>query len=212
MSPPVGDWTAAGGDHAATAAPYDDARTTLAARPLSTSLRPAIGFFVADRRGFVVISPPGWRAVKRWLVWVPRTAPCCLPGWPGPGRPTWPQSPGRCWRAAGTGRGHPVGARRADPWLAGVHSALQLPGQTLLTERDAPRGAGPGVREASAQFDAWLAKRPHTSPRVAARHRRAGSGRHAREVMKRASSSGLRRRQCPLSAVRALEHVGSGSN
>ncbi len=183
---PLGDWTAVtpAGDHAATAAPYDDARTTLAARPLSTSLRPAIGFFVADRRGFVVISPPGWRAVKRWLVWSPEDGTVHTPRLAG-------ARPADLASVAGVGAGALpalVAAIRSAhagpiPWLAGVHSALQLPGQTLLTERDAPRGAlVPASAKRVAQFDAMAREEAaHLAEVAAPPPPRRLRGRHARE-------------------------------
>ncbi|HPF79444.1 hypothetical protein [Nostocoides australiense] len=141
---PLGDWTAVtpARVQANTAPPYDDARTTLAARPVSTALRPAIGFFVHGRRGIVVVQPQGWRAVKRWLVWTPEDGPVRAPRLTN-------ARPADLATVAGIGAsGIPAvvaavkSAHAAPiPWLAGLHAALHLPGQSLLTEPGSPRGA-----------------------------------------------------------------------
>ncbi len=51
--------------------PYEDALPLLLNRPLPHRLRPAIGLGVVGRRGVVCVTPAGWRAVRRWLVWQP---------------------------------------------------------------------------------------------------------------------------------------------
>lgn len=66
----------------AATAPYDDAMTMLLNRPLPHRLRPAIGFAVRGRRAVIAVTPGGWRAVRRWLVWEPGTALTHPPGLP----------------------------------------------------------------------------------------------------------------------------------
>lgn len=141
---PLGDWTAVtpAGTLAATAAPYQDARSSLAARPVSTALRPSVGFFVHGRGGVLVVQAPGWRTVKRWLVWDPDNGPMRVPRLPG-ARPADLAGAARVGTAAlpavvGAVRGIAGGP---VAWLAGVHAALGLPGRALLVEPDAPRGA-----------------------------------------------------------------------
>lgn len=55
----------------AVGAPYEDALPLLLNRSLPHRLRPAIGLGVVGRRGVVCVTPAGWRAVRRWLVWQP---------------------------------------------------------------------------------------------------------------------------------------------
>jgi len=73
--PEDGRWTAVLPVAAATAArrPYDDAVTLLLNRPVPHRLRPAIGLGVVGRRAVLCVTPGGWRAVRRWLVWQPGT-------------------------------------------------------------------------------------------------------------------------------------------
>lgn len=73
--PEDGRWTAVLPVAAATAArrPYDDAVTLLLNRPVPHRLRPAIGVGVVGRRAVLCVTPGGWRAVRRWLVWQPGT-------------------------------------------------------------------------------------------------------------------------------------------
>lgn len=140
---PLGDWTAVTPARvsANAAPPYDDARSTLAARPLSTSLRPAVGFFVTGRRGIVVVSPPGWRAVKRWLIWEPDDGPVRAPRLAN----ARPVDLATVSGVGGAGLPSVVAAVKSAhsapiAWLAAVHAALRLPGHSLLLEPDAPRG------------------------------------------------------------------------
>jgi hypothetical protein len=73
--PEDGPWTAVVPVAATTPArrPYDDAVTVLLNRPVPHRLRPAIGVGVVGRRAVLCVSPAGWRAVRRWLVWQPGT-------------------------------------------------------------------------------------------------------------------------------------------
>ena len=69
---PLAGWTAvlpAGPSQAM--APYDDALSTLAGRPVPSRLRPAIGLFAVDGKAVISAHPAGWRATQRWFVWSP---------------------------------------------------------------------------------------------------------------------------------------------
>lgn len=70
---PVGGWTAVvpAGDEARSSAPYDKSVPLLVNRPVPSGLRAAMCFAVVDRRAVLVLHPPGWRAVPRWLIWQP---------------------------------------------------------------------------------------------------------------------------------------------
>ncbi|MDO5628144.1 MAG: hypothetical protein Q4G43_07470 [Mobilicoccus sp.] len=52
--------------------PYDDAVRTLAGRPTSHRLRPAIGFFRVGRQAVLTVHPKRRFAPVRWLIWTPR--------------------------------------------------------------------------------------------------------------------------------------------
>ena len=52
-------------------APYDDALSVLAARPVAARLRQAVGFFLVEDRAVVTVQPGGRRAIQRWTVWEP---------------------------------------------------------------------------------------------------------------------------------------------
>ena len=71
--PEDGRWTAVLPVGEATAArrPYDDVVTILLNRPVPHRLRPAVGVGVVGRRAVLCVTPGGWRAVRRWLVWQP---------------------------------------------------------------------------------------------------------------------------------------------
>jgi hypothetical protein len=71
--PEDGRWTAVLPVGAVTAArrPYDDVVTMLLNRPVPHRLRPAVGIGVVGRRAVLCVTPGGWRAVRRWLVWQP---------------------------------------------------------------------------------------------------------------------------------------------
>ncbi|PWJ25417.1 hypothetical protein ATK17_1537 [Branchiibius hedensis] len=68
---PVGGWTAVvpAGAEARTSAPYDKSVPMLTNRPIPSGLRAALCFAVIDARAVLVVHPPGWRAVPRWLIW-----------------------------------------------------------------------------------------------------------------------------------------------
>ncbi len=69
--PEDGRWTAVLPVEQSTAVrpPYDDAVTMLLNRPVPHRLRPAVGVGVVGRRTVLCVTPGGWRAVRRWLVW-----------------------------------------------------------------------------------------------------------------------------------------------
>lgn len=52
-------------------APYDVGLEVLAARPIPSGRRPALGFFDIDGSAVMTVQPRGWRARQRWLVWQP---------------------------------------------------------------------------------------------------------------------------------------------
>ena len=71
--PEDGRWTAVlpAGETTAVRRPYDDVVTMLLNRPVPHKLRPAVGVGVVGRRAVLCVTPGGWRAVRRWLVWQP---------------------------------------------------------------------------------------------------------------------------------------------
>ena len=71
--PEDGRWTAVlpVGEVTAAQRPYDDVVTMLLNRPVPHRLRPAVGVGVVGRRTVLCVTPGGWRAVRRWLVWQP---------------------------------------------------------------------------------------------------------------------------------------------
>lgn len=52
--------------------PYDDAVRTLAGRPASRRMRPALGFFRVGRQAVVTVHPRRRLAPTRWMIWTPR--------------------------------------------------------------------------------------------------------------------------------------------
>ena len=160
---PLGAWVGvqAAEPTSRAAEPYAAALPALAARPLGSRLRPAIGFFDTGDHGVLTVHAPGLRSEHRWLFWTPQTgptAPAHLPvaritdlvaavGVSGPAR-------------AGDIRSA-VGAAETSPreWLLGVHEALGLPGAALLDGRAASGGpvVQPSQRSVRA-FDAMTAE------------------------------------------------------
>lgn len=79
---PLGGWTGvvpAGPSQAA--APYDDALTVLAARPVPGPLRTSLGFFAVDHgsKAVVVVRPRSPRGSHRWLAWMPESGALEVP-------------------------------------------------------------------------------------------------------------------------------------
>lgn len=137
---PFGDWTVvqpAGPSRGHP--PYDDELEVLAARPVPGRLRSTIGLFAVDGNAVVTMHPHGWRAVQRWVVWVPRRG-VVAPDRLAAGRP------GDLARTAGADRSATravVDALRdpsgdAGRVLADLCAALGLPGARLLDGRDRP--------------------------------------------------------------------------
>ena len=104
---PFGDWTVVQPAGPSLGhAPYDDALQVLAARPVPWRLRSTIGLFAVGGNAVVTMHPHGWRAVQRWVVWVPRRG-VVSPDRLAAGRP------GDLARTAGAGpRGDALGRRR----------------------------------------------------------------------------------------------------
>lgn len=176
----LGDWSGVtpANDRSRAAAPYGDARMVLASRPVPAGLRPAIGFFVTGRRGVVVVQPSGWRAVKRWVVWVPDAGVVRAPGLRA-AEPGDLLAPAGAGAVAAAGLHDALGAVPADPlsWLSGVHAALRLPGRDLLTAPEAPVGSLIEPDDAStARFDALMREEAAHLAEVAHPSRRAGPG------------------------------------
>ncbi|AXH95043.1 hypothetical protein [Ornithinimicrobium avium] len=69
---PTGEWTGAtvAGD-SRVAAPYDDAATVLAARPVPGRAGPALGFFQIEGRAVLTVHAYGRRRGPGWVVWEP---------------------------------------------------------------------------------------------------------------------------------------------
>ncbi|MEP7160067.1 MAG: hypothetical protein ABI746_03100 [Dermatophilaceae bacterium] len=118
--------------------PYDDAVRTLAGRPVSVRMRPALGFFQVGRQAVITVHPAAWRAVERWAVWTPRDAMVATPGLPT-------TRPSAMVVAAGLDGAEAVragenlhsllgnGGLDAATVLASVLAELGLPGRDLLT-------------------------------------------------------------------------------
>jgi hypothetical protein len=117
-------------------APYDDALTIMASRPVAHRLRAALGLFAIDGRAVVMVQGQGWRAVQRWVVWQPGRGASRAPGLRA-------ARPGDLLTAAGAGtRGvsSAVGARLRDGsddalgMLGDLMALLGLPGSGLLVD------------------------------------------------------------------------------
>ncbi|TWE12446.1 hypothetical protein [Rudaeicoccus suwonensis] len=134
---PLAGWTAVvpGGD-AQAVAPYDATLTVMANRPVPGRLRNALGFFEIDKRAVVVVHPRGWRALPRWLVWMPGRGVTKVPSLPV-------ARPGDLTTAAGVvpgaaGQVREILADRgaaALDVLSDLMAALALPGGELLFGR-----------------------------------------------------------------------------
>lgn len=177
---PLGAWSGItpASERSRVAPPYDDPRMALAARPVPAALRPSIGFFVTGRRAVVVAQPRGWRAVKRWVVWLPEAGVVRAPG-------LRPAEPGQLVALSGAEPSVAPGLHDAwsalppDPltWLGGIVTALDLPGRELLVAPDAPVG---GLIEpddsSTARFEALVREEAAHLAEVAHPSRRSGSG------------------------------------
>ena len=158
---PLGGWTAVLPIESSSRAeaPYDDAVTVLAARPVPRRLRSALGFFTIDGRAVVTVQASGWRSVVRWLVWEPGVGLVRAPD-------LAVARPSDLLSAAGL-RGEPravadvVSGRdgRADRVLTDLISALGLPGSDLVGPAVGLRGqvVAP-TAQSVARFDARMAE------------------------------------------------------
>lgn len=174
----LGEWSAAtpANDRSRAAAPYDDARVALAARPLPAALRPSVAFFVTGRRGVVVVQPSGWRPVKRWVVWLPESGVVRAPGLRA-AEPVDLLGPAGARPDAVAGLHDALSAVPGDPltWLSGVHAALRLPGRDLLLAPEARVGTLIEPDDSSAaRFDALMREEAAHLAEVAHPSRRAG--------------------------------------
>lgn len=144
---PRGDWTLvspAGRPKARY--PYDDAVRTLAGRPVSGRMRPALGFFRVGKQAVVTLHPRRRFAATRWMIWTPRDGLVTPRGLPV-------ARPSDVARAAGADElvaTHleeivaDVGAT-AQEVLAAVIGVLGLPGLDVLTGTTAAADV-PGAR------------------------------------------------------------------
>jgi hypothetical protein len=156
---PLGAWTllvAVGSSHVG--APYDDAGTVLAARPVAPRAGPALGFFEIDGRAVVTVHVPGRRRNPTWVVWEPDIGLLRPPGLDLAG-------PAELVRVAG----RPSSAReelvdllhetqaRPMTMLQAVMATLELPGTRYLGDpvlaRDLP---GARLHEPDARQVGWF--------------------------------------------------------
>lgn len=122
-------------------APYDDAATLLAARPVPARAGPALGFFEIDGRAVVTVHGPGRRRGPGWVVWEPDLGLLRPPGLELAG-------PGELVRIAGAGphvRDELVDLlheKRARPvvMLQAVLATLELPLAGTLADLGAATG------------------------------------------------------------------------
>jgi hypothetical protein len=141
-------------------APYDDALTVLASRPVAHRLRAALGLFAIDGRAVVTVQGQGWRAVQRAVVWQPGRGATRAPG-------LRVARPGDLLTAAGAGtRGvsSAVGTLLRDGsgdalgMLGELMTLLGLPGTGLLLDAE-PTELGELVEpdhRVVARFDALM--------------------------------------------------------
>lgn len=115
-------------------APYDDALTVTANRPVPTRLRTALGFFVIDGIAIVSAQIRGWRSAPRMVSWTPGHGADEVPGFP-------PLKLGQLAESAGLDENDVAGVRRVlaaragDPTaqLQQLMHALALPGAGMLS-------------------------------------------------------------------------------
>lgn len=144
------------------AAPYDDALTVLASRPVAHRLKAALGLFAVEGRAVVTLQPSGWRAVQRWLVWQPGRGVVRTPALP----PARLQDLMRVAGAEQRGTDRALAQLLTDPRgdalgvLADVMGVLGLPGAGILTgTEDAGQGSLVEPRgSAVARFEALVSE------------------------------------------------------
>ncbi|GAB47652.1 hypothetical protein [Mobilicoccus pelagius] len=133
---PVGRWTlVAPAGRPKARYPYDDAVRTLAGRPASRRMRPAVGFFRVGRQAVVTVHPPHRWAATRWLIWTPRDGVVRPRGLPV-------ATPEDVVHAAGRDSAETIAAvteivgdvgASAQEILAALLGVLDLPGVDVLT-------------------------------------------------------------------------------
>lgn len=147
---PVGGWTAVvpAGSEARSSAPYDKSVPMLANRPVPSGLRTGLCFAVIDARAVLIVHPPGWRAVPRWLIWRSGQGPIN----PTPGPPVRPED---LVTVAGIRREELPRVEAvlrdtdltADDLLHDLIDALGLPGAQLLEAGAARHASGAALVE-----------------------------------------------------------------
>ncbi|GAB3588849.1 hypothetical protein [Calidifontibacter terrae] len=137
---PLSGWTAVvpAGPSQATA-PYDDALTVTANRPVPTRLRTALGFFVIDDLAVVTLQTRGWRQEPRMLSWKTGRGADAVPGFPPLRLPQLAEAAGLV-ESGVTELRAVLGRRSGSPMtqLQDLIAALALPGGQML--------AGHGVK------------------------------------------------------------------
>ncbi len=159
---PLGNWTAVlpTERHSRAEAPYDDAVTLLAARPVPRRLCGAVGFFTLDERAVVTAQPRSWRGPVRWLVWEPGAGVVHAPGLDLARPSDLLAAAGRDGDGDERAVAQVVATRNgsADRILTDLMSALGLPGADLVGPAIGLRGqvVAP-TAQAVARFEARMA-------------------------------------------------------
>ncbi len=146
--------------------PYDDAVRTLAGRPVSWRMRPALGFFKVGAQAVIVLHPAGMRPVVRWLIWTPHHGLVAPEGLPAARIPDVVVVSGLDTRVqARAAAALAALLRRADleaaQILTGALDILALPGagvltgDTCITTLPGARSVSPKARYAR-EFDRLL--------------------------------------------------------
>jgi hypothetical protein len=149
------------------AAPYDDALSVLAARPLRGRLRPGLGFFVIEERAVVTVQPKGFRGAQRWMLWAPGRGILHAPHLDELHPEELVRVSGRRGSDEAAALRVVLGRREGAPlgWLVELVTALGLPGAGLLS-----RGQGQSGRlvepdwRSVAGFDALMADEARADP------------------------------------------------
>jgi hypothetical protein len=159
---PLPSWTAVVPAEAGSRAqpPYDDALTVLASRPVAHRLRSAVGLFAIDGRAVVTVQGPGWRALRRWLVWQPGRGATRAPGLQVARPGDLLAAAGAATRGVGVELAALLRETRGEPLevLGDLMRVLGLPGDGLLVDgpsRDTGELVEPDHR-AVARFDALM--------------------------------------------------------
>ncbi|GGK61222.1 hypothetical protein [Ornithinimicrobium pekingense] len=133
---PVKGWTlVAAVGSSSVGAPYDDAATVLAARPVPVKAGPALGFFEIDGRAVLTLHGTGRRRNPTWVVWEPDHGLLRPPGLELAGPAELVRTAGRpsSTRDELVDLLHETQARPVM-MLQAVMATLELPGTRLLTD------------------------------------------------------------------------------